>query len=117
MSWATKFRHWLIQQGFELWTQRNTLIHENSSQPSTNHSILNQKISHLYSLQSEVLHHDKDIFDVPINDRYDLTEKQKKIWIEQTTTTVTKSIAEQQVRNHTRQKDICQFFTKQNSSQ
>ena len=50
--WAKTLSSWLIQQGYNLWTVRNHDIYGNKT-PSTMNVFLNQKIQHLYSLQTE----------------------------------------------------------------
>ena len=67
---------------------------------------LNQKIQNLYSLQTEINTHDRDIFNRPIEDIYQYTDKQKHNWIDQTSRTVYQSIADQQQKLTTGQRDI-----------
>ena len=116
IQWATKLSKWYMEQGYELWKQCNTTIHEETNE-SNIHTILNQKIEHLYSLQTELNHKDHDIFHIPIEERYKLHEKQKRIWIETTTHTVNKCIYEHQEKMSTGQTDIRTFLNTQGNLQ
>ena len=78
---------------------------------------LNQKIHHLYNLQDSMSHHDRDIFQCPLDDRLSLSEKQKTRWIEQTTRTAQKSIAEYREKMNTGQTDIRQFLQTKEQTQ
>ena len=61
------------------------------------------KIEQLYKLQPDLTKHDRKLFDTPIEERYKLSEKIKIQWIEETTKTIQKSIAEQQQKMSTGQ--------------
>ena len=116
-QWAKQFGLWLLQQGHELWLQRNTTIHDKERKHSTMDFVLNQKIRHLYSLQEEISYHDHDLFSQPLEDRLQLTQHQKMTWITNTTRTMKVSMAEFQSKQTTGQRDIRQFFKKRNTSQ
>ena len=115
--WVAPFCQWLTQQGHEAWLVRNKQIHNNDDNNSTIHTYLNQRIQHLYQLQHEIGYHDREMFQQPIEDRYDLPEKQKMTWIENTTKTMKVSMEEFQRKQTTGQKDIRQFFTHKTKSQ
>jgi len=108
--WATRLSCWICQQSYELWTIRNSSIHEHTTTPSTTHQILNQKILHLYSLQHELLATDRDIFAIPLEERFNLTEKQKLLWITHTTKTVSTCLLDHQQKIQSGQKDIQSYF-------
>ena len=110
-QWHKKFGRWMIEQGYDLWSLPNKKVHEDSPLPSTIHTILNQQIKSIYELQSEVSPHDTAIFDISIEDRYQLTEKQKRVWIERTTHTVSKSIEEKRTKLQTGQKKYSKIFS------
>ena len=74
-------------------------------------------IQHLYQLQNEIGYHDRDIFSQPIEDRLQLSEKQKMTWIDQTTQTLKVSMDDYRQKQTHGQKDIRNFFTKQKKSQ
>ena len=79
-TWANKLGTWILQQGYELWLQRNNQIHDKERRRSTVDHILNQKIRQLYVLQEEINYHDRDIFSIPEEDRLKLPH-QKMTWI------------------------------------
>ena len=64
-------------------------------------------------LKHELSAYDKDIFHIPKEERYNMTEHQKQHWIETTTITVYKCIAEQQKKMANGQQDIRKFFPTQ----
>ena len=110
--WTTQISKWFIQQGHELWTQRNTFIHDKEDQQSTIHQVLNEKIDHIYSLQNEVNYHDQDIFQTPIEERYKLHEHSKRVWIEETMKTIHQCMYEHRQKMTNGQKDIRTYFKK-----
>ena len=114
--WIKKLSRWLLQQGYDLWMLRNQSIHENDKSKSTIEYALNQKIRQLYSLQHEIGYHDRELFSQHIDDRLALPYHQKMTWITNTTKTLKVSMEDFQRKQHTGQKDIRQYFTKQNKS-
>ena len=70
--------------------------------------VLNQKVRKLYSLQSEIGYHDRDLFLQPMEDRLNLNTHQKINWIMNTTRTLKVSIEEFHHKQTTGQKDIRQ---------
>jgi len=72
--------------------------------------ILNHKIDTLYALKNDISHHDRDILQQPVEEIYNLTEKQKSTWIEHTSTTLKKCKEEYTEKIQTGQKDIRTFF-------
>ena len=96
-----------------MWQLRNTQAHEDNTEPSTTDVLLNQKIDKLYQLQDEISHYDKNIFHKPIEERYKLNRKQKIDWIDQTTKTLYKCMADHHKNMTSGQKDIRQYFQKQ----
>ena len=89
-TWARKLSWWLTMQGFELWELRNQQLHGNKNRRSMIHDLLNQKIIHLYSLQEEISHHDRHIFSMELEQRLEMTETQKRLWVEATSHTIYK---------------------------
>ena len=65
----------------------------------------------------ELSAYDKDIFHIPKEVRYKMTEQQKQHWVDTTTTTVYKCIAEQQQKMSHGQQDIRKFLTPQQVKQ
>ena len=114
--WAAKICYWLTQQGHEVWKARNKQIHKETSATAT-HEYLNTKIRHLYNLQNEIGYHDRDLFSQPIEERFNLTEKQKMTWLAQTTKTMKISMEAYRKKQETGQKDIQQFFPTRNKLQ
>ena len=108
--WAKQFGKWLLQQGHELWMQRNNTIHDKERKHSTMDFVLNQKICHLYSLQEGISYHDRDLFSQPLADRLQLTQHQKMTWITNTTRTMKVSMAEFHSKQTTGQRDTWQFL-------
>ena len=115
-TWSTKFSNWLTLQGHEIWKLRNTQVHDNESETSTTDHQLNQKIQRLYDSQTEMGYHDRDIFHQPIEERLALSTAQKMTWIEQTTSTIQKSIEEHKTKMKTGQTDIRKFLQAPNKS-
>ena len=115
-KWMKKLAKWILQQGYEVWTTRNTSVHNKDKTTSPMDYDLNQKIRELYSLQSEVGYHDRDIFSIPIEERLKLTQHQKMTWITNTTKTMKVSMQEYQTKQTTGQRDIRQYFTKRTQS-
>ena len=72
--------------------------------------VLNQKIRHLYSLQTEIGYRDRVLFSQPIEDRLTLSTHQKMTWITRTTQTMKVSMEEFDRKQTTGQQDIQQFF-------
>ena len=110
-TWAKQLGKLLIQHGLEAWVRRNEMLHKNEMNQTTIHNVLNDKIHQLYSLQYELNAHDRDIFHVPKEQRLKMTERQKKHWIDTTTTTVYKCIEEHQQKMKQGQQDIRKYFT------
>jgi len=110
-----KLSKWFVNQGHELWLLRNQQV-QATSDTTPNQKRLNQKIAHLYKLQEELPIHDRVLFDTPLEERLELTEKQKITWIDETTATVRVSIAEHKQKMSTGQTDIRQFFQQSGSS-
>ena len=77
---------------------------------------MNQKIEQLYKLQEELPLRDRAIFETPIEERMEMTDKLKTTWIAETTATVQVSIAEQKQKMSTGQTDIRQFFHQNGTS-
>ena len=71
-------------------------------------ALLDKKIWQLYDLQEEIGYHDCNMFQQPLDDRLQLSEKQKMAWIAQTTKV---SMETYQHHQTTRQQDIRKFFT------
>ena len=109
--WAKKISGWLIQQGFALWETRNQKLHREQKSRHTIHEILNEKIIYLYSLQDEVNHHDRHIFDTELEKRLKMSEQQKRIWIETTSPTIHQCIKDHQQNITKGQQDIRKYFT------
>ena len=84
-------------------------MHEDQEEPVSD-LLLNQKIEKLYRLQDDLSHYDRNIFQQPIEEKYRLTNKQKTEWIEQTTQTVYKCIAEHHQNMTQGQTDIRKYF-------
>jgi len=116
LQWAMKISKWFTTKGYELWTTRNNQLH-NEDSPSPLHQQLNHQIDQLYQLQDEVSPTDRDIFNIPQEERYKLPEIQKKMWIEETRHTIQLSIAEQQEKMSTGQTDIRQFLIQKGKPQ
>ena len=114
---GTKIQRMAIHTRYEAWMLRNNQIHKEDGKTSTIHTYLNQKIQQLYKLQGEIGYHDRDIFHQPIEDRLNLSEKQKMTWIEQTTKTIKVSMEDFRQKQTHGQKDIRKFFTKTKKSQ
>ena len=108
--WNTQFSKWITIQGHAVWLLRNQQVHEHDKDKSTMDLHLNQKIRQLYQLQENMSHHDRDIFHRPIEDTIALSEKQKLRWIEQTTRTAQKSIADYREKMNSGQTDIRKYF-------
>ena len=108
-TWSSQFSFWMTKQGHEAWLLRNQQIHKDKS-TSTMNDILNQKISQLYHLQNEIGYHDRDLFQIPLDERYKLSERQKVAWIEHTTKTMKVSMEDYVQKQKTGQRDIRQFF-------
>ena len=108
-SWQFKMSRWFTQQGHSLWLRRNE---QNSSQeaPTSLQQRQQKQIEKLYTLQDEVPYLDKAIFETPIEERLKLSEKQKQIWIDETTKTVQASMAEHTEKMSTGQTDIRQYY-------
>jgi len=113
---AAKLCYWLTQQGHDVWIARNKQIHKEKLATAT-HEYLNTKIHQLYKLQNEINYHDSELFSQPIEERINLTEKQKMTWLAQTTTTMKISMEEFRNKQKRGQKDTWQFFTKRKKSQ
>ena len=109
-KWAKTFSRWLTHQGFAVWKIRNSTIHEGKYPNDTTHQSLNKKISQLYNMQQDLPSCDRDIFQTPQEDRFEMTLAQKRQWIEQTTTTVKISIEDQRHKIQHGQHDIRKFF-------
>ena len=114
-NWASQFSAWMIKQGYEAWMLRNKQIHKDDDNTSTIHQYLNNKIRQLYQLQGEIGYHDRDIFSRPIEDRLNLSEKQKMTWIDQTTKTI--KVGRIQTETDTRTKRYTQFLYQTKKSQ
>ena len=108
-QWTIKFSPWLTKQGHNLWQLRNRQAHDDQDEQVSD-LLLNQKIAKLYRLQDDLSHYDRNIFQQPIEEKYCLTTKQKTEWIEQTTQTVYKCIAEHHQKMTQGQTDIRNFF-------
>jgi len=106
--WQVKMSRWFTQQGHELWLQRNQ---QNKPQEDNTplQQRLHQQIQKLYALQDEVPYLDKTLFDTPIEERLQMTDKRQQIWIDETTKTVQKSMAEHTEKMSNGQTDIRQF--------
>jgi len=85
-KWALTLSKWLTQQGYDLWLLRNKQVNDNDDTPPI-HQRLNQQIEQLYQLQWEIPVTDRKLFDIPIEERYNLPEKLKQIWILEATGT------------------------------
>ena len=109
-QWSLSISKWFTQQGNNLWKLRNKQVHDDQEETVADH-LLNQKIEKLYRLQDELSHYDKNIFQQPIEEKYRLTNKQKIEWIDQTTQTVYKCIADHHKNMTHGQRDIRQYFT------
>ena len=81
------------------------------NEDTTTDKMLNQKIEKLYRLQDEISHYDRNLFQIPIEDRYNLSKKQKLEWIDQTTQMVYKSLADHHKHMTQGQTDIRDYFT------
>ena len=101
---------WFIQQGHELWLQRNKQIYDKDKKASTKDIILDQKIQQLYSLQEQIGYHDRDLFSLPLEDRLQLNHHQKMTWITHTSRTMKVSMEEFNRKQTSGQKDIRTFF-------
>jgi len=83
---------------------------------STKTVLLDQKIQHLFSLQNEINVHDRDIFTIPIEERYKMTDRQKEKWIENTEQTVYQCIEEHRTKMQTGQHNIRKYFGSKQSA-
>ena len=79
--------------------------------------VLNDKIRHLYSLQTEIGYHDWDIFAQPLEERFQLPTHQKMTWVTNTICTIKVSMEEFAEKQTTGQRDIRQYFQKCMKSQ
>ena len=106
--WHVKMSRWFTQQGHKLWLQRNQ---QNKPQEDNTpiKQRLQQQIKNLYTLQDEVPYLDKTIFDTPLEERIQMTDRSKQIWIAETTKTVKKCMAEHKEKMSNGQTDIHQF--------
>ena len=109
-TWSRQVSTCFLHRGHELWMASNKEVYSNKNNNSTMDYILNQKIDQLFSQENNINYHDRDIFHEPVEEKYNLTEKQKITWIEQTTTTLKKCKEDHQTKMRTGQKDIRQFF-------
>ena len=89
------------------------MLHDKKTSTSTIHQILNEKINNLYELKYEMSAQDQDIFHIPKEQRYKMSEHQKQKWIDTTTTTVYKCIEEHQQKMAQGQQDIRKYFNTQ----
>ena len=108
--WARKLSGWLTQQGFDLWERRNTQINEQNNKTSTNHTVLNDKITQLYTLQPDINYYDRNLFQMALEDRLKMTERQKRQWINITEPTIHRCIADHQQNMKHGQQDIRKYF-------
>ena len=115
-KWMKQLGQWFTTQGHELWISRNNNLHDKEKKHSTMDYILNQKIRRLYSLQEAIGYHDRDLFATPLEDRLNLNNHQKMLWITTTTKTMKVSMEEFQTKQTTGQRDIRQYFTKRSQS-
>jgi len=111
-NWPDQIGKWLLHQGHTLWNLRNKKIHEKDTTTPPLQTYLNQKIRQLYELQNDIGYHDRDMFQQPLEERLQLSEKQKMTWIDQTTKTMKVSMETYQRLQTTGQQDIRNFFTK-----
>jgi len=105
-QWAIKLSTLLTHHGYDAWILRNKQIHKEGDTTTNIHEYLNTKIHQLYNLQNEIGHHDRAIFHQPIEDRLNLSEKQKMEWIDHTTKTIKVSMEDFKKKQTQGQKDI-----------
>ena len=101
-----------MDQGYNLWQQRNAAVHENSKVNTTVETIVNQQVRNLYELQHEMHPQDRQIFHLPLEELLEKTILYKKQWVEQTRITAHQCIAAHQQKMKHGQKDIRQYFQK-----
>ena len=106
---------WFAQQGFDLWILRNQQIHDKDTTTPL-HQRLNQQIDQLYNIKDELPATDRPLFDTPIEEIYNLPETLKKTWISETTKTVQTSLKEHHQKMSSGQKDIQQYFSKNDTT-
>ena len=110
-SWNAKVSAWMIIEARKMWLTRNKEVFEASERGEARNEIeACEQVRKLYELANEVGHHDRTIFDMPLEERLRLPWQTLQKWTNNTLTTVRVCIKDYQEKLKSNQRDIRGFF-------
>ena len=115
-NWTRDIIIWLIETGYEKWTERNNAIHSAEVSTTTRaHEEAVAQVSELYARENETTLQDRDIFETTLSTRLQQSTKALQTWYRHMKEKITNSILSQQERI-LRQQPLIRDWIKMNSA-
>ena len=109
-EWSVKLACWLIREARALWLSRNDEVHTPDDGRSKAETETLERVRNLYKLGDEISHHDRDIFDEPIEEKLRRPINSLRQWVKITIPTVNKCMRDFKEKLRSKQHDIRNFF-------
>lgn len=113
IAWSVKLCSWMIREARQVWLSRNEDVHKLDEGKSKSEQALFEQIQKLYALRDEVGHHDRALFDEPIEEKLGRPFPFLRQWARNTVSVINKCILDYQNKLRTGQKDIRQYFQRE----
>jgi hypothetical protein len=111
-AWSARVTGWWFTTVHKIWLDRNSDLYqpEDNEMTRQQEEILAQ-VQELYKSENDLSHHDRHIFDIPVETRIKQHWRTLKAWVDLTTVTVRTCINAYHERMRIGQRDIRDFFT------
>ena len=109
-TWSTKLSAWMICEARKLWITRNSEVHQPTDGPSKIELETIEQVRNLYKLADNMSHHDRAIFDEPLEHRLKQPIRTLQRWVKNTIPTANRCIRDFQQKLAEKQSDIRKFF-------
>ena len=115
-NWAHDNITWWINEGHKSWTERNEKLHEPATiLLSRQHEEALEQVKFLYSLENEITHEDRNIFEMDLQTRLKFSTKSLQVWAKHMKGKIQNSIATQIQRIKTGQTTLSSWMTSAHS--
>ena len=115
IGWAAKLSTYIWARMHTLWKKRCSDIHnkDETARMSREHSEAIIRTRAIYSQKDDLLHSDRDLLDVPLEDRLRMPARNLIAWVKSTTAVIAISIADRKAEIKRGSRDIRSYFTRQ----
>ena len=107
-KWNRDLLQWQIHSLHYIWQERNQMVHQ--SHASRQEHQVNTQIRHMYTLSEQLRHHDRQLLEMPLDQRLNQPARSKLLWAAQTFPSLIASIKQQQLREKANQSDIRDYL-------